>query len=66
MGRRSADQPADAHDSIIYEMHVAGLTRSPTSGATHPGTFAAVTEKIPYLQALGITAAEAPPCRGTR
>ena len=46
------------HESIIYEMHVGGFTRSPSAGATHPGTFAAVVEKIPYLQALGVTAVE--------
>ncbi|HEX7139898.1 MAG TPA: alpha-amylase family glycosyl hydrolase, partial [Vicinamibacterales bacterium] len=46
------------HDSIIYEMHVGGLTRSPSSGVRHPGTFEGVVEKIPYLQALGITAVE--------
>ena len=46
------------HDSIIYEMHVGGLTRSPSSGVRHPGTFAGVTEKIPYLKALGVTAVE--------
>jgi isoamylase len=46
------------HASIIYEMHVGGFTRSPGSGVTHPGTFAGVIEKIPYLKALGITAVE--------
>ena len=45
-------------ESIIYELHVGGFTRSPTSGAAHPGTFAAIAEKIPYLQALGVTAVE--------
>ena len=46
------------HDSIIYEMHVGGFTRSPGSGVRHPGTFDGVVEKIPYLQALGVTAVE--------
>src|SRR4029453_16328017 len=46
------------HASIIYEMHVGGFTRAPGSGVTHPGTFAGVIEKIPYLKALGITAVE--------
>jgi isoamylase len=46
------------HASIIYEMHVGGFTRSPSARAAHPGTFAAVIEKIPYLTALGITAVE--------
>jgi len=46
------------NDSIIYEMHVKGFTRSPSSGCQHPGTFAGVIEKIPYLKELGITAVE--------
>jgi glycogen operon protein len=45
-------------DMIIYEMHVAGFTRHPSSGVKHPGTFSGVIEKIPYLQELGITAVE--------
>ena len=46
------------HESIIYEVHVGGFTRSPSSGVAHPGTFAGMIEKIPYLQALGVTAVE--------
>ncbi len=45
-------------DTIIYEMHVRGFTRSPSSGVSCPGSFAGVIEKIPYLEALGITAVE--------
>jgi glycogen operon protein len=45
-------------ESVIYEMHVGGFTRSPTAGVRHPGTFAGVVEKIPYLQQLGVTAVE--------
>jgi len=45
-------------ETIVYEMHVRGFTASPTSGVTHPGTFSGVIEKIPYLQALGVTAVE--------
>jgi isoamylase len=54
------DQPLNRPmaETIVYEMHVGGFTRSPTSGATHPGTFAGVIEKIPYLQSLGVTAVE--------
>lgn len=46
--------------TIIYEMHVGGFTRHPSSGvAEHKrGTFAGLVEKIPYLQQLGITAVE--------
>ncbi len=46
--------------SVIYEMHVGGFTRHPSSGVTpeQRGTFAGVIEKIPYLKSLGITAVE--------
>jgi isoamylase len=46
--------------TIIYEMHVRGFTRHPSSGVAEKkrGTFAGVIEKIPYLQHLGITAVE--------
>jgi len=46
--------------TIIYEMHVAGFTRHPSSGvpAAKRGTYAGVIEKIPYLVDLGITAVE--------
>jgi isoamylase len=55
-GDRPLDRPAE--DSIIYEMHVRGFTASPSSGVAHPGTFAGVMEKIPYLIELGVTAVE--------
>ena len=45
-------------DSVIYEVHVRSFTRHPSSGVTHPGTFAGLIEKIPYLQRLGVTAVE--------
>jgi glycogen operon protein len=46
--------------TVIYEMHVAGFTRHPSSGITAElrGTYAGMIEKIPYLQDLGITAVE--------
>jgi glycogen operon protein len=49
-----------ASQTIIYEMHVKGFTRHPSSGVseTTRGTYAGVIEKIPYLQQLGITAVE--------
>jgi glycogen operon protein len=54
------DQPLrrPMQDMIIYEMHVGGFTRHPSSGVKHPGTFSGVIEKIPYLKELGITAVE--------
>jgi glycogen operon protein len=48
----------DLNDAVIYEVHVGGFTRHPSSGVKHPGTFAALIEKIPYLKALGITHVE--------
>ncbi len=58
-GDRPLDRPIE--DTIIYEMHVRGFTRSPSAGVGHPGTFAGVIEKIPYLRDLGITAVELMP-----
>ena len=45
-------------DAIIYELHVGGFTRHPSSGVRHPGTFAGLIEKIPYLKELGVTHVE--------
>jgi glycogen operon protein len=50
-----------ASDTVIYETHVRGFTIHPSSSVAHPGTFAGVTEKIPYLQDLGVTAIELMP-----
>ena len=46
--------------TIIYEMHVKGFTRHPSSGVPEEtrGTYAGLIEKIPYLLHLGITAVE--------
>lgn len=44
--------------TIIYEMHVRGFTRHDSSDVKYKGTFAGLTEKIPYLKELGITAVE--------
>ncbi|MGE0821117.1 MAG: glycogen debranching protein GlgX [Candidatus Binatia bacterium] len=54
------DQPLNhpLEHSIIYELHVGGFTRHPSAQVAHPGTFSGVIEKIPYLQALGITDVE--------
>lgn len=45
-------------ETIIYELHVRGFTCHPSSAVSKPGTFAGLTEKIPYLKWLGITAVE--------
>jgi len=49
--------------TVIYEMHVRGFTRHPSSGVskTKSGTYAGLIEKIPYLRQLGITAVELMP-----
>ena len=48
-------------DTVIYETHVRGFTVHPSSGVTYPGTFIGLTEKIPYLLDLGVTAIELMP-----
>ena len=48
-------------DLIIYELHVRGFTKDPSSNVAHPGTFVGIREKIPYLKDLGITAVELMP-----
>ncbi|MGO8673856.1 MAG: glycogen debranching protein GlgX [Capsulimonadaceae bacterium] len=45
-------------ETVIYETHVGGFTKSPTSNVKNPGTYSGLVEKIPYLQELGITAVE--------
>ncbi len=57
------DRPLEgpAEDLVIYEMHVRGFTRHPSSGVKYPGTFAALREKIPYLLDLGVNCVELMP-----
>jgi len=50
--------PLGLDAAIIYELHVGGFTRHPSSGVRHPGTFAGLIEKIPYLRDLGVTHVE--------
>jgi isoamylase len=47
-------------DAIVYELHVKGFTARANSGVApaRRGTFAGLTEKIPYLQELGVTIVE--------
>lgn len=49
---------AELSDCIIYELHVRGFTKHESSAVSHPGTFDAIREKIPYLKELGINAVE--------
>ncbi|HET9157572.1 MAG TPA: glycogen-debranching protein, partial [Myxococcaceae bacterium] len=73
MGMKSAVVDTSAYDwegdaplhrslasTVIYETHVAGFTRHPSSGVAQGrrGTYAGMIEKIPYLRELGITAVE--------
>lgn len=55
-GDRPINRPMS--ETIIYEVHVGGFTKSPSSGCVHPGTYSGIIEQIPYLKALGITAVE--------
>jgi glycogen operon protein len=52
------DQPLGRplSETVLYELHVGGFTRSPSSGVSAPGTFRGVVEKIPHLKSLGVTA----------
>jgi glycogen operon protein len=47
-------------ETVIYELHVRGFTRHPSSGIApaRRGTYAGLIEKIPYLRDLGVTAVE--------
>ena len=45
-------------DTVVYEVHVRGFTKHPSSGVSHPGTFLGLIEKLPYLRDLGVTAIE--------
>jgi isoamylase len=59
------DDPRPWHeaDLVIYELHVGGFTRSPSSGVAEArrGTFAGLVDRIPYLQDLGVSAVELMP-----
>lgn len=46
---------------IIYELHVRGFTKDPSSGVAHGGTFDGLREKIPYLKEAWDNAVELMP-----
>lgn len=48
-------------DLIIYELHVRGFTKHPSSEVKAPGSFAGLMEKLPYLKDLGVNAVELMP-----
>jgi glycogen operon protein len=47
--------------TVIYEVHVRGFTRDPSADVQNPGTFLGLSEKIPYLKSLGVTAVQLMP-----
>ncbi len=51
----------DISESVIYEMHVKGFTKSRTAKVDAGGSYLGVIEKIPYLKSLGVTAVELMP-----
>ena len=60
IGKATHHSSEPSSKTIIYEMHVRGFTRHPSSGLTTNlrGTYAGLIEKIPYLKQLGVTAVE--------
>ena len=57
------DKPLEiaAKDLVIYELHVRSFTQHTSSEVKHRGTFAGLTEKIPYLKKMGINCVELMP-----
>ena len=43
-------------DLVLYKLHVRGFTKGNASGVRKKGTYAGLTEKIPYLKELGVNA----------
>jgi glycogen operon protein len=58
-GDRPPRHPASR--TVIYETHVRGCTIHASSGVAHPGTYRGMVEKLPYFEALGVTAIELMP-----
>lgn len=54
------DQPPNipCEELLIYEMHVRGFTKDPSSQTKNPGTFLGLIEKIPFLKSLNINVIE--------
>ncbi len=48
-------------DMVMYKLHVRGFTKDGGVAGKTKGTFAAITEKIPYLKELGVTTLELMP-----
>lgn len=58
-GDRQLELPYE--ECILYITHPRGFTMDASSKVRHPGTFAGIKEKIPYLKKLGITQLELMP-----
>ena len=54
------DRPLEipAEDLVVYEAHVRGFTKHPSSDVKFPGTFAGLRQKISYLKELGVNCIE--------
>ena len=57
------DRPLETSlaDLVIYELHVRSFTRHPSAEVKHPGTYAGLMAKIPYLKELGVNCVELMP-----
>jgi len=58
---RAMIEPRGLDGAVIYELHVGGFTRHPSSSVRNPGTYVGLIEKIPYLSELGVTHVELMP-----
>jgi isoamylase len=47
--------------TVIYELHVRGFTRHASADVQYPGTFVGLSEKLPHLKNLGVTAIQLMP-----
>ncbi len=57
-----AHKSIDYSDMIIYKLHVRGFSKHSSARAEEPGTFKAVTRKVPYIKSLGFNAVLLMPC----
>jgi len=48
-------------DLLVYELHVRSFTKDKSAQVKHPGTYAGLVEKIPYLKDLGVNCVELMP-----
>ena len=58
-GDRPLELPYE--ECVMYTTHPRGFTMDLSSRVRHPGTFAGIREKIPYLKGLGVTQLELMP-----